>query len=134
MVQCGRRSFCQYTRLIWFLWWLNAAAPFAGLFVYSSVVREHGRDGNLHQSQQDFRPVSSLLGFPLWCFFSLALFCGVLYDAGAAHLPFLFDLSWLYCRFVSCVSCVLAYREANLAHIIVRFPYCLSVGCLVCMC
>ena len=105
---------------------------FAGLFV-SSVVREHGRDGNLHQSQQDFRPVSSLLGFPLWCFFSLALFCGVLYDAGAAHLPFFFDFSWLYCRFVSCVSCVLAYREANLAHIIVRFPYCLSVvGCLVC--
>ena len=30
---------------------------------------------------------SSLLGFPLWCF-PLALFCGVLYDAGAAYLPF----------------------------------------------
>ena len=98
MVQCGRRSFCQYTRLVWFLWWLDAAAPFAGLFV-SSVVREHERDDNLHQSQQDFRPVSSLLGFPLWCF-PLALFCGVLYDAGAAYFAVLFAFSWLCCGFV----------------------------------
>ena len=64
-----------------------------------SVVREHGRDGNLHQSQQDFSPVSSLLGFPLWCF-PLALFCGVLHDAGAAYLPFFFAFSWLCCGFV----------------------------------
>ena len=98
MVQCGRRFFCQYARLVWLLWWLDAAAPFAGLFV-SSVVREHGRDGNLHQSQQDFSPVSSLLGFPLWCF-PLALFCGALYDAGAAYLPFFFAFSWLCCGFV----------------------------------
>ena len=82
MVQCGRRFFCHHTRLVWLLWWLDAAAPFAGLF-YSSVVREHGRDGNLHQSQQDFFPVSSLLGFPSGV---SVLFCGVLPDAGAAHL------------------------------------------------
>ena len=49
--------------------------------------------------------------------FSLALFCSVLCDAGAAYLPFLFAFSWLCCGFVSYVSCV-AQREANLAHII----------------
>ena len=82
MVQCGRRSFCLYTRLVWLLWWLDAAAPFAGLFV-SSVVREHGRDGNLTPEPTGFLSGLVYLVFPSGV---SVLFCGVLPDAGAAYL------------------------------------------------
>ena len=40
------------------------------------------------------------LVFPSGASFPLALFCGVLYDAGAAYFAVLFAFSWLCCGFV----------------------------------
>lgn len=88
---CGAiwtKIFSVYTRLVWFLWWLDAAAHFAVF----NVDRESGRDVKVKKPRCRCFLRLHLLGSP----FGFLLFCGVLPDAGAAYLPLVLIL-------VSCI-------------------------------
>ena len=67
-----------YTRLVWFLWWLDAAAHFAVF----NVDRESGRGVKVKKPRCRCFLRLHLLGSP----FGFLLFCGVQPDAGASTL------------------------------------------------
>ena len=95
MRMCGAiwtKNLSDYTRLVWFLRWLDAAAHFAVF----NVDRESGRDVKVKKPRCRCFLRLDLLGSP----FGFPLFCGVLPDAGAAFLPLIMFFSWLCCGFV----------------------------------
>ena len=90
--------FSVYTRLVWFLWWLDAAAHFAVF----NVDRESGRDVKVKKPRCRCFLRLGLLGSP----FGFPLFCGVLPDAGAVYLLLFLIYAVLLVR--DCGRCALA--------------------------